>query len=49
MAYAQFSKIFATRVGLDISKLFKNGREDFLTHVKAYDAMGNEISIFSNQ
>ena len=47
-AFAQFSKILTTRAGqADIQKLLQNGKEDFIASAKSYDAMGNEVDIWS--
>lgn len=44
LAFTTFAKTFTSRLGVsDITALLKNGKEDFLAHVKAYDTMGNEI------
>jgi hypothetical protein len=39
--------LFSTRTEQDISKLLKNGKEDFVMHVKAYNTYGEDVPITS--
>ena len=50
ISFAQFSKIFTTRVGVaDIGKLLERTKEDWIASAKAYDTMGNELPLFGDK
>lgn len=50
ISFAQFSKIFTTRVGVaDIGKLLEKTKEDWIASAKAYDTMGNELPLFGDK
>ena len=50
ISFAQFSKIFTSRVGVaDIGKLLEKTKDDWVSNAKAYDTMGNELPLFGEK
>lgn len=45
VAYAQFAKMLASRLGTDLAQLLPGGKDHFFAHAKAYDALGNEVPL----